>query len=106
MAVVNDKLRRKDIEYSKKIVKYSGIFTGAQVAATMALICIFPIPAGNLVTICMTVIAGCMTIFSWYFAKAYGENKIKITNGVQRQFSSVVQTSSGETVETLSESDG
>ena len=71
----------KKIEASKLITYWVLRFTAAQIVLTMFLDCIFPSVSGTLDTICLSVIAGCISIVSWYFGKALGENKLKIKNG-------------------------
>lgn len=71
----------KKIEASKLITYWVLRFTGVQIAATMLLDCLFPVVAGTLNTVCLSVIAACISIVSWYFGKALGENKLKIKNG-------------------------
>lgn len=74
--------RKTQMEFSKVVVKYTGIFTAIHTIANTALVCIFPDSAGTLLSLSMTVTAGCMTVFSWYFGKALGENKLKISQGI------------------------
>lgn len=71
----------KQIETSKVVTFWVLKFTGLQIFTTMLLDCLFPVVAGTLNTICLSVIAGCISIVSWYFGKALGENKLKIKNG-------------------------
>lgn len=70
------------VEFSKILVKYTGIFSACQISSSMILVCLFPKSADPLLSICMTCTAGCMTVFSWYFGKALGENKLKISQGM------------------------
>ena len=72
---------KNKIEASKLITYWVLRFTGTQIVLTMLLDCLFPVVSGTLNTICLSVIAGCISIVSWYFGKALGENKLKIKNG-------------------------
>lgn len=73
--------KSKQIETSKIITFWVLKFAGIQTFITMLLDCLFPVVAGTLNTICLSVIAGTISIVSWYFGKALGENKLKIKNG-------------------------
>lgn len=82
-------------EFSKLIVKYTGIFTASQISTTMIMVCLFPSSADVLLSICMTCTAGCMTVFSWYFGKALGENKLKISQSMSTYHAAVSNMRTG-----------
>lgn len=84
-----------NLEFSKILVKYTGIFSAFQISASMFLVCVFPRAADSLLSICMTCTAGCMTVFSWYFGKALGENKLKISQSMSTYHASVSNMRSG-----------
>lgn len=86
-------MSKKDMEFSKKIVSCTGVFSMIQIILTMVLVCLQPLSADSLVSICMTCAAGYMTIFSWYFGKAYGENKLKISSGIENYYTTISNTS-------------
>lgn len=71
------------METSKRIVLMTGIFSAIQIQETMALVVIFPHAASTLLTICLSCITGYITVLSWYFGKALGENKLKITQSLE-----------------------
>lgn len=73
---------RSHMETSKRIVLMTGLFAGIQIQETMALVVIFPQAASTLLTICLSCITGYITVLSWYFGKALGENRLKITQGL------------------------
>lgn len=75
-------LRDSRSETSKKIIGYTGFFVALQVYATMALVCIFPNSGVYLNPICLSCIAGYLTLVSWYFHKAGKENQLKISKSL------------------------
>lgn len=72
----------REMETSKRIVLCTGIFTAIQIEETMALVVLFPQAASTLLTVCISCITGYITVLSWYFGKALGENKLKISQGI------------------------
>lgn len=76
------KRTNREMETSKRIVLCTGIFAAIQIEETMALTVLFPHAASTLLTICLTCITGYVTVLSWYFGKALGENRLKITQGL------------------------
>ncbi len=70
------------LEFSKKIIKWCGIFIAFQVYGTMTLDCIFPSAANSLNSICLSCIAAYSSYCLTYFGKSYGENKLKISNTI------------------------
>lgn len=79
----------KHMETSKKIVLMTGIFAAVQIEETMTLIVLFKEASSALLTICLSCITGYITILSWYFGKALGENKLKITQSMSGFHSSM-----------------
>lgn len=73
----------RHMETSKRIVLCTGIFAAIQIEETMALTVIFPEASSTLLTICLSCITGYITVLSWYFGKALGENRLKITQSME-----------------------
>lgn len=86
-------------EFSKVIITCSGIFVSILLVLIIVLICVFPTTANNLVTIGLALITAIVSILSWYFGKAYGENKLKISSGIDSVFDTIKTISkNGDTI--------
>lgn len=86
-------LRESKSESSKKIVAWTGIFTASQVYITMALLCIFPGSASYLNPVCLSCIAGYLTVASWYYGKASKENQLKIARSMDAVLNTIKDVS-------------
>lgn len=92
--------RLQHMETSKRIVLCTGLFTAFQIEETLALVVLFPHAASTLLTICLSCITGYITVLSWYFGKALGENRLKITQsleGFQETMALISKTKSSNT---------
>ena len=92
MGIVKD-IRNSKSESSKKIVALTGLFVASQIYLTMALVCIFPTSAPYLNPICLSCIAGYLTVASWYYSKASKENQLKIAKSMDAVLNTIKDVS-------------
>ena len=90
---------QRHMETSKKIVLFTGLYAALQIQETMFFTIFYPDSASTLLTICLSCITGYITILSWYFGKALGENKLKITQSIGAYHSAVSGIASGTVVD-------